>query len=192
MAPVPLRSPLLTRPTPRSEGPVDEPATPGRGVTTLPAIATGARSDVADVLPRSRPDVRGACRLSTAPVDRQTTEVARLGDQRSPAHPAGRVGLEQSGDAVEQHRADGTEQTGQHGSCRTALPPDELDPHLRRHLGRAGRIRDDATVHDDPTFTDVAEGPLLRDSGLDKPVQDGSFLGIQSTSRRSHDSHRLN
>jgi hypothetical protein len=81
------------------------------------------------------------------------------------------------------------EQTGQHGTgqdrrharracCRTALPPDEPDPHLRRHLGRAGRIRDDATVHDNPTFTDVAQGSLLGDSGLDKPVQDGSFLGI--------------
>ena len=84
----------------RSEGPVDEPATPGRGVTTSPATAM----------------VRGVT-WSTC--------------------------------------------------CRTALPPDELDPHLRRHLGRAGRIRHDATVHDDPTFTDVAKGPLFRDSGLD-------------------------
>ena len=113
------------------------------------------------------------------------------------AHPAGRSDSSSPADAVEQHRADGTEQTGQHGTgqdrrpvrrtcSRTALPPDEPDPHLRRHLGRGGRIRDDATVHDDPTFTDVAEGSLLRDPGLHEPVQDGPFLGIHSTSRRSH------
>jgi CBS-domain-containing membrane protein len=34
----------------RSEGPVDEPATPGRGVTTSPAIAMGAGSDVVDLV----------------------------------------------------------------------------------------------------------------------------------------------